>query len=99
MSTREIGEGHRSSIGFRAASVDGRGQVTVQPTGPYSGTGTISAATLPAEAFRRLARRVPDDVEATAWVLAALGDQFTPAELDRSLVSIGAQAQHQPQPT
>lgn len=96
MSTREIGEGHRSSIGFRAASVDGRGQVTVQPTGPYSGTGTISAATLHAEAFRRLARRVPDDVEATSWVLDALGDQFTPAELDRRLASLEDQDDTRP---
>src|SRR5690606_15828751 len=67
MSTREIGEGHRSSIGFRAASVDEQGHVTVEGCGPWAGAGTVSSATLRADAFRGVAQRVRDDVEATTW--------------------------------
>ncbi len=85
MSTRGIGEGHRSSIGFRAASVDEHGHVTVEPAGSQTSAGTVSAAMLHADAFRGMARRVRDDVEATSWVLDALGEEFTPVELDGRL--------------
>jgi len=96
MSTRGIGEGHRSSIGFRAASVDQHGHVTVEPTGPCAGTGTVSSSTLHADAFRGLARRTPDDVEATSWVLGALGDEFSRAELDSRLAEL--EDQHDTRP-
>lgn len=35
MSVRGIGEGHRSSIGFRCGSVTAEGKVTLEPAGPY----------------------------------------------------------------
>lgn len=96
MSTRGIGEGHRSSIGFRAASVDEQGHVAVEATGPYAGAGTVSSGTLHADAFRGMARRMRDDVEATTWVLDALGDQFTRAELDRRLAELEDQNDTRP---
>ena len=96
MSTRGIGEGHRSSIGFRRASVDEHGQVTLAPASPYAGTGTVSSGTLHAEAFRGLARRVRDDVEATSWVLDALGDEFTQSELDGRLAELEDQDDTRP---
>lgn len=96
MSTRGIGEGHRSSIGFRAASVDEQGHVTVEAVGPYAGAGTVSSGTLHAEAFRGMAQRVRDDVEATTWVLDALGDEFTRAELDRRLAELEDQDDTRP---
>jgi predicted GH43/DUF377 family glycosyl hydrolase len=96
MSTRGIGEGHRSSIGFRAASVDDQGCVTVGERGPYAGAGTVSSATLHADAFRGMALRIRDDVEATTWVLDALGDEFTRAELDGRLAELEDQDDTRP---
>ena len=96
MSTRGIGEGHRSSIGFRTASVDERGQVTIDARGPFAGAGTLSSGTLHADAFRGMARRVRDDVEATTWVLDALGDEFTRAELDGRLAELEDQDDTRP---
>lgn len=96
MSTRGIGEGHRSSIGFRAASVDEQGLVTVEGSGPYATAGTVSSGTLHADAFRGMARRVSDDTEATAWVLDALGDEFTRADLDRRLAGLEDQDDTRP---
>ena len=96
MSTRGIGEGHRSSIGFRAASVDSDGHVTVEATGPYAGTGKVSPGTLHADAFRAVARRIRDDGEATTWVLDALGDEFTRPELDHRLAELEEQGDTRP---
>ncbi|HSL60086.1 MAG TPA: glycoside hydrolase family 130 protein [Acidimicrobiales bacterium] len=88
LSTRGIGEGHRSSIGFRSASVDEHGHVDVDPTGPFASTGTVSSGTLHADTFRRMARRLSDDVDATTWVLDALGAEFSRVELDRRLAEL-----------
>jgi predicted GH43/DUF377 family glycosyl hydrolase len=96
MSTRGIGEGHRSSIGFRAASVDDRGHVTIDAPGPYVGTGRVSSGPLHADAFRGMALRLRDDVEATTWVLDALGDEFSRAELDRRLAELEGQGDTRP---
>lgn len=96
MSTRGIGEGHRSSIGFRSASVDDRGHVTVDAPGPYAGTGQVSSGPLHADAFRGMARRIRDDAEATTWVLDALGDEFSRAELDRRLAELEGQGDTRP---
>lgn len=96
MSTRGIGEGHRSSIGFRAASVDEQGRVTIEDAGPHAATGTVSSGTLHADAFRGMARRTRDDAEATTWVLDALGDEFTRAELDDRLAGLEDQDDTRP---
>lgn len=96
MSTRGIGEGHRSSVGFRALSVDERGTVAVEPTGSFADAGHVSSATLHADAFRGMARRVRDDEEATSWVLDALGDEFTPGELDSRLAQLEEQDDTRP---
>lgn len=96
MSTRGIGEGHRSSIGFRTASIDEQGHVTIGAPGPFAGAGTVSSGTLHADAFRGMARRIRDDVEATTWVLEALGDEFTRAELDGRLAELEDQDDTRP---
>ena len=96
MSTRGVGEGHLSSVGFRAASVDEHGEVTVEPAGPHAGVGTISAGTLHADAFRGMARRLDDDSEAITWVLEAMGDEFTPAQLDTRLAQLEEQDDTRP---
>ncbi|MDE0802686.1 MAG: glycoside hydrolase family 130 protein [Acidimicrobiales bacterium] len=96
LSTRGIGEGHRSSIGFRTASVDGDGQITVEAPGPYATVGTVSSGTLHADAFRSVARRASDDAEATTWVLDSLGDEFTQFELDDRLTELEGQGDTRP---
>lgn len=99
MSVRQIGEGHRSSIGFRAVSVDETGAVSVEPVAPCATKGTIEPSTLHADAFRGLARRQRDDVEATSWVLDALGESFSHAELDHRLAQLEDQADTRPNVT
>ena len=96
MSVRQIGEGHRSSIGFRSVSVDASGAVTVEPVAPCATTGSVEPSTLHADAFRDLARRQPDDLDATAWVLEELGESFTHADLDDRLAQLATQADTRP---
>lgn len=55
MSTRGIGEGHRSSIGFRVGTlVDG--EVAVEPTGPHVVAGSVRASGLDGELGSRTYR-------------------------------------------
>ena len=75
LSVRQIGEGHRSSIGFRTVVVDDDGAVTVARRGPYATTGVIEDVELDAEVFRGLATDV--DAESIRWVLNGLGSRFT----------------------
>lgn len=91
MSTRCIGEGHRSSVGFRSVRVDADGRVTVAPATEFASTGEVSQSTLHADAFRGMARRIEDDAESTDWLLARLGPVFTPAELEARLSDLEEQ--------
>jgi predicted GH43/DUF377 family glycosyl hydrolase len=92
MSVRQIGEGHRSSIGFRTGLVDRDGEIEVDEPGPFTTAGVIGSTVLDAHAFRSLAHRLPDDTEATTWVLDRLGEHFTIAELDVRLAQLEAQS-------
>lgn len=96
LSVRQIGEGHRSSTGFRSASVDAAGSVTVDPVERFTTAGTVGTSTLHADAFLGLARTTRDDVDATRWVLDRLGDRFTLGELDARLADLEAQADTRP---
>lgn len=96
MSTRGIGEGHCSSIGFRRVTVDERGQVSVAPPAPFATTGTISGATLRADALRGSSSRVDDDAESTAWVLDGLPPSFSRAVLDARLGELEGHADTRP---
>lgn len=91
MSVRQIGEGHRSSIGFRTGLLDAQGTVTIDATGPYATAGVTEPAPLNAHALRPLTRRRDAGREATAWVLDGLGENFTTHELDARLVELDAQ--------
>jgi predicted GH43/DUF377 family glycosyl hydrolase len=81
MSVRGIGEGHQSSIGFRTGTVDATGDVVVDEMAPFASTGKVTEALLDGAVFRNeLARR-----EAADYVLNALGDRFTRADLEEQL--------------
>lgn len=85
MSVRGIGEGHRSSIGFRTGTVDQVGCMTIDNAGPFATIGTVVPTLLDAAVFRSELARLDDAGEAADYVLDALGDQFTRTDLDEQL--------------
>lgn len=90
MSVRGIGEGHRSSIGFRTGVVDATGSVTVDIPEPFSTTGRVESALLDAAVFRAELGGQGHDGEAARYVFSALGDLFTRSDLDERLDSLRA---------
>ncbi len=91
MSVRQIGEGHRSSIGFRTGVLDAAGGVTMGATASVTCAATVDACDLAASAFREADDARRGDVEATRWVLDPLGDRFTVGELEARLALLEAQ--------
>jgi hypothetical protein len=85
MSVRGIGEGHRSSIGFRTGMVDGAGGVTIDAAAPFASVGSVISTLLDAAVFRSELTRLRDAGEAADYVLDALDDRFTRADLDEQL--------------
>ena len=77
MSVRQIGEGHRSSIGFRGGVIDANGGVTIDEPSSFTTPGIVGTSVLDADAIRGLAERIHDDTQATAWVLDRLGAHFS----------------------
>ena len=85
MSVRGIGEGHRSSVGFRTGVVDDAGGVTIDEPAPFATVGAVMPTLLDAAVFRSELARLNDAGEAADYVLDALGDRFTRADLDEQL--------------
>src|ERR1700754_3429098 len=85
MSVRGIGEGHRSSIGFRTGVVDDLGEVTVDDPGPFASAGAVVSTLLDGAVMRSELQRLQGPGEAADYVLNALGERFTRADLDEQL--------------
>ena len=85
MSVRGIGEGHRSSIGFRTGVIDKAGGVTIDDPAPYAIVGAVVPTLLDGAVLRSELGRLHGAGEAADYVLNALGDQFTRADLDEQL--------------
>jgi predicted GH43/DUF377 family glycosyl hydrolase len=85
MSVRGIGEGHRSSIGFRTGVIDGTADVTIDDAAPFAIAGTVVPTLLNGAVIRSELGRMRGAGEAADYVLDALGDQFTRADLDEQL--------------
>jgi predicted GH43/DUF377 family glycosyl hydrolase len=85
MSVRGIGEGHRSSIGFRTGVIDAAGRATIDDPAPFATVGVVMPTLLNAAVFRSELARLYDAGEAADYVLDALGDRFTRADLDEQL--------------
>jgi predicted GH43/DUF377 family glycosyl hydrolase len=85
MSVRGIGEGHRSSIGFRTGVIDAAGRATIDDPAPFVTVGAAVHTLLDAAVFRSELARLDDAGDAADYVLEALGDQFTRADLDEQL--------------
>jgi predicted GH43/DUF377 family glycosyl hydrolase len=90
MSVRGIGEGHRSSIGFRTGVVDAAGRATIDEAAGFATTGTASGAPLDAAVFRGELGRIGNAGEAANYVFDALGDRFARSDLDAQLDNLRA---------
>lgn len=88
MSVRGIGEGHRSTIGFRTGVVDASGHATIEEPTPFASTGRIEPTLLDAAVFRSELSRQDRAGEAADYVFDALGELFTRADLDERLDSL-----------
>jgi predicted GH43/DUF377 family glycosyl hydrolase len=85
MSVRSIGEGHRSSIGFRDGVITSEGDVTINPTAPFATAGEQDTATLDSAVFRGELRRLHSGGDDADYVLNRLGSRFTGAQLEARL--------------
>jgi predicted GH43/DUF377 family glycosyl hydrolase len=88
MSVRGIGEGHRSSIGFRTGVIDAAGGITIDDPPPFATVGAAEPAQLDAAVFRSELARVDDAGEAADYVLDGLGERFTRAALDQQFARL-----------
>jgi predicted GH43/DUF377 family glycosyl hydrolase len=88
MSVRGIGEGHRSSIGFRTGVIDAAGGVTIDDPPPFATIGAAEPAPLDAAVFRSELTRVDGAGEAADYVLDGLGERFTRAALDQQFARL-----------
>jgi predicted GH43/DUF377 family glycosyl hydrolase len=88
MSVRGIGEGHRSSIGFRTGVVDAAGGIAIDDPAPFTAAGSPKPALLDAAVFRSELARLEHAGEAAAYVLEPLGQSFTRAALDQQLTRL-----------
>lgn len=85
MSFRAIGEGHRSSIGFRAGTLLASGEIELDPPGRYCTIGTTSSGSFSRNAFHAKLGALGEDGESAAYVLDHLSESFDADELDARL--------------
>jgi predicted GH43/DUF377 family glycosyl hydrolase len=90
MSVRGIGEGHRSSIGFRTGVIDAAGDITIDDPAPFATVGAAEPALLDAAVFRSELARVDDAGEAADYVLDRLGERFTQTALNQRFARLQA---------
>lgn len=85
LSVRAIGEGHRSSIGFRTAVIDVAGDLAFDPRSPYTTKGVKRVINFDATVFRGELQRLRNGGENADFVLDALGEEFSAIELEAQL--------------
>ena len=88
MSVRGIGEGHRSSIGFRTGVIDALGTLAIDEPGPHPAIGTHWEPLLEQQNFMGLLYEMDDLRENSHYVLSQLGNSFTLKELNDVLHKI-----------
>jgi predicted GH43/DUF377 family glycosyl hydrolase len=82
MTVRCIGEGHRSSIGFRTGTITGDGTVAVDTPGRNLDAGAHGEAPISKSSFTHLLEDLHTHGENARFVLGNLGDTFTFSELE-----------------
>jgi len=91
MSVRGIGEGHRSSIGFRTGTVDTNGRVSIDGAAPCPVIGSVQPAVFQRALFQGHLRAADKDSESAAFVLDHLPETFNARALEDRLATLGAQ--------
>jgi predicted GH43/DUF377 family glycosyl hydrolase len=91
MSVRGIGEGHRSSIGFRTGTVDASGDVLVDEADPFPTLATVESGLFDRQHFVDQLRAVGGASDSAAYVLDHLADTFSADELDAQLGVLAGQ--------
>jgi predicted GH43/DUF377 family glycosyl hydrolase len=91
ISVRGIGEGHRSSIGFRTGRITAPGCVTLDEAGPYPVTTSAGLADNHRSVFHAKLAEVDDDRENAAYVLDALPGVFDDADLEVRVEALAAE--------
>ena len=91
MSVRGIGEGHRSSIGFRTGMIAADGTVTVDTAGPFPIVNSVLPGPFDRDLFHAKLDELRANGENAASVLDALGERFTQSDLDLALDRLRAQ--------
>lgn len=82
MSVRGIGEGHRSSIGFRSGIISASGEIEVDTPGEHPTIGTHWEPMLQQGNFRGLLEEMDDMGENARFILSQLGESFTLSDLN-----------------
>jgi predicted GH43/DUF377 family glycosyl hydrolase len=89
VSLRATGEGHISSITFRSGTIDAAGRIRVdEPTRFVVAPELVPNALYEKALFHRKLSELGINGPLTDQTVAALGDQFTLAELDRTLKNV-----------
>lgn len=88
LSVRGIGEGHRSSIGFRTGVIDAAGRPSIDDCASVAAVGATVPGLLDAVVFRTELARLDDAGEAAAYVLDPLEERFTRADLAGRLAKL-----------
>jgi len=91
MSVRGIGEGHRSTIGFRTGSIGSDGEVTVDEPAPFTTTGAVHAGVFEQDVFHARLKALAMDGESAAYVLDHLSSSFSIEELEERLIILMAE--------
>jgi predicted GH43/DUF377 family glycosyl hydrolase len=91
MSVRGIGEGHRSSIGFRTGTVDAAGTVSMDEAGPFPTLAVVEPAVFDREQFAGRLHAIGEHTESATYVLDHLDDTFSADELESQLGVLAAQ--------
>src|SRR6059058_3884477 len=89
LSLRATGEGHISSITFRSGTIDAENRIRMdQPTRFVAAPDLVPNALYDKAMFHRKLTELGINGPLTDQVMAALGDQFTLADLDRTLRTV-----------
>ena len=85
MSFRGVGEGHRSSIGFRSGLVSADGEISLDPREPYPMIGSARDGVFHRDLFHARLKAMGQDGESSAYVLDELPLVFSLEELEARL--------------
>ena len=88
MSVRGVGEGHRSSIGFRAGRLTHDGVVTIDAPAPYAETAPGQPGAHRRSVFHAKLGELADDRQNAAFVLGPLPEVFSTSELDSRIEAL-----------